>query len=239
MTLGALLLALAALLLASLHALHAARRRGRLQAQRFDQRLQSLHEAHDGLLQDLQGPLLQLHVLSQELPAGDPLRARLGGALMNMEMALAEGRRQAPHRAAAPDGLAQALNETGLELARGGRCRFGLSLRGRVRRLQPLAQEELYSIASEALLNAFRHGGATRVELELRYGFWAFQLHLRDDGVGIPPEVLAGKRAGQWGLAGMRERAACLGATLRIRSTMPGGTELRLSLAARRAYLDD
>lgn len=239
MTLAALLLGLATLLLVTLAALHRLRRQGRELAQRFDARLQVLHQTHDGLLQDLQGPLLQLHVLASELPAGDPLRASLGAVLERMEGVLAEGRRLAPHRAATPEGLAQALNETGLELARGARALFSFSLRGRPRRLRPLAQEELYSIASEALLNAFRHSGAAHIELELRYGRWSFGLRLRDDGVGIPPEVLAAGRRGHWGLAGMRERAACLGARLRIRSTMPGGTELRLSLPAGRAYLDD
>jgi len=60
---------------------------------------------------------------------------------------------------------------------------------------------------------------------------------LRDDGLGIEPSVLIdGARSGHWGLIGMRERAAKLGAHLDFWSKPGAGTEIELSLASEIAY---
>ena len=54
-------------------------------------------------------------------------------------------------------------------------------------------------------------------------------LRFRDDGCGIGNDVQRqGARAGHWGLSGMRERAAGIGAELRIWSEPGNGTEVEL-----------
>ena len=46
-----------------------------------------------------------------------------------------------------------------------------------------------------------------------RYDDRLFRLRIRDDGKGIDPRILKeGKRAGHWGLPGVRERAKRLNA---------------------------
>ncbi|MCF5936122.1 hypothetical protein L2223_26415, partial [Xanthomonas perforans] len=60
---------------------------------------------------------------------------------------------------------------------------------------------------------------------------------ISDDGRGITTDVLAaGMRLGHWGLAGMRERAARIGATLAFRNGVATGTEVELHVPAKIAY---
>ena len=86
----------------------------------------------------------------------------------------------------------------------------------------------VYRVAQEALTNAIKHAGATRIALTLTRAGEVVTLSVRDDGKGI-----AGQFAEGAGIAGMRERALLLGARLELRSA-PGdhGTEVRLVLPA-------
>src|SRR6202035_5823579 len=77
---------------------------------------------------------------------------------------------------------------------------------------------EIYRIGGEALANAFQHAGASAVETVLEYGRDHFRLLVRDDGQGIDPEVLKAGREGHFGLSGLRERAAKIGARLKVRT---------------------
>ena len=71
-----------------------------------------------------------------------------------------------------------------------------------------MIRDEVYRIGREGLVNAFRHSGATHVELELEYGARELHVLVRDDGRGIDPQVVRGGSDGHWGITGMRERAA-------------------------------
>jgi signal transduction histidine kinase len=78
---------------------------------------------------------------------------------------------------------------------------------------------ELVRIACEAVANAARHGGATRVGVTLEGGE-GVRLCICDNGTGTPRHA----RAGHHGLAGMAERAALLGGELRLSAAAGGGT---------------
>jgi signal transduction histidine kinase len=109
-------------------------------------------------------------------------------------------------------------------------------LEGRVHELHPIVRDEVYRIAREALRNAFSHAGAHRIEAEIIYAERLFRLRIRDDGEGIAPTILEDGRAGHYGLAGMRERAAEIGAKLDIWSGVGTGTEIDLSVPGSIAY---
>ena len=86
------------------------------------------------------------------------------------------------------------------------------------------------------LRNAFRHGEASQVEVEIRYDSDRFRLRVRDNwqrnrSRGFWPPVIL--RA-IYGLRGMRERAAVIGGTLAVWSEVGAGTELELRLPAQR-----
>ena len=97
--------------------------------------------------------------------------------------------------------------------------------------------DEVYAIGREALFNASRHANAQKVVLTLDYGREAFALHIRDDGCGLDETVAsAGHLPGHWGLPGMRERAAALGARFELTSRAGEGTTVGVTLAAELAY---
>jgi signal transduction histidine kinase len=102
--------------------------------------------------------------------------------------------------------------------------------------LSPILQAEVYRIARELLRNSFRHACARRVEAEVRYGDDQLRVRIRDDGKGMDPEVLKGRRQGHWGLPGVKERAQQIGAQLDFWSEHGAGTEVQLSIPAASAY---
>jgi signal transduction histidine kinase len=104
--------------------------------------------------------------------------------------------------------------------------------------LHPVVFDEVHRLGREALSNAFRHSHANSIEAELHYERNQFRVCIRDDGVGIPADVLShGFRAGHWGLPGMRERAAKMGGHVDIWSRPSAGAEIELRVPAAAAYV--
>ncbi|MFF7392215.1 sensor histidine kinase [Streptomyces scabiei] len=97
--------------------------------------------------------------------------------------------------------------------------------------LPPETTHHLLAITSEALENIHRHAHATRAVVSLTTTPDTLQLTIKDDGVGLPPDLTLeeAQRSGHFGLLGMAERAARTAATLDVRTT-PTGTEVRLTL---------
>ena len=80
-------------------------------------------------------------------------------------------------------------------------------------------------MVQEALTNAVRHAGATRVLLKVQARPGGVAVSVIDDGGGI----VAGASGSGLGLASMRRRAALLGATLSVGAgPQSSGTEVRL-----------
>jgi signal transduction histidine kinase len=99
---------------------------------------------------------------------------------------------------------------------------------GKSKALRPSIQEELYLIGREALVNALRHSEATRIEVEVEYQPRQLRMVLRDNGCGIDSQLVQLGRNGHRGLLVMRERAASIGARLRIWSKLGCGTEVEI-----------
>jgi len=93
--------------------------------------------------------------------------------------------------------------------------------------LSPDCVRTLYRIIQEALTNAVKHAGATRVAVEARDESGSLKLSVTDDGRGFDPSTPS---AG-FGLAGMRERVLLLGGSLDVRSG-PAGTRIEATLPA-------
>ncbi|MCK7579259.1 MAG: sensor histidine kinase [Chromatiales bacterium] len=86
----------------------------------------------------------------------------------------------------------------------------------------------LYRIAQEALTNVSRHASATRVKLQLSAEQNAVILEIVDNGRGISPERITGRRS--LGLLGMQERATELGGEVTIDSKRGEGTTVRVKI---------
>ncbi|MGX4690123.1 sensor histidine kinase [Streptomyces sp. JNUCC 63] len=99
--------------------------------------------------------------------------------------------------------------------------------------IPPAVVRQLLPIVSEALENAHRHAAPTHVDVHAGVHGDLLRISVYDDGRGLPPGTSLEdlRRAGHFGLVGMVERAASVGARIRIgRGTHPKGTEVRLEL---------
>jgi signal transduction histidine kinase len=106
---------------------------------------------------------------------------------------------------------------------------------GRQRELKPRAWAEAYAICREALSNAARHADARSSVLKLSYRE-DLEIIVSDDGLGISPRMISRGRRGHFGLNGMRERAAGLGAKLSLESQRGVGTTIILTIPGDVAY---
>ncbi|MGV9938115.1 sensor histidine kinase [Streptomyces sp. NPDC003401] len=101
----------------------------------------------------------------------------------------------------------------------------------------PAVARHLLAVTAEAMENAHRHAGPTRVEVRAGVRDGLLDVGVLDDGPGLPPGTDLGRlrRTGHFGLVGMAERAATVGARIRFGDGLHSrgtGVFLRLPLAA-------
>jgi signal transduction histidine kinase len=134
------------------------------------------------------------------------------------------------------DGLVSHLSDRAVKLFPGGTPAFSMSIPDSLPAVTlPLAVRWNVSlIALEALHNAARHAGASRVELGLAQAGRHWKLWVADDGVGAgaadsaPPGDGARVPASGQGLENMQRRAAEIGADLTMASNEAGGVTVTL-----------
>jgi two-component system, NarL family, sensor histidine kinase UhpB len=129
-------------------------------------------------------------------------------------------------------GLADAIEA----LARGWRetragVEIGLTLEGARGAMDETTALTAYRVVQEGLTNAFRHSGASRIDVRLSRDERKLKVEVSDDGAGMPHVAAIG---GGLGLRGMSERLDALGGTLVARNNAAGGASLiaELPLAA-------
>ena len=105
-------------------------------------------------------------------------------------------------------------------------------------RLSSDVETTLYRIAQEALTNIAKHACAKNVELILERRADHVILIVEDDGVGFDQNHESGSRGQGFGLLGMQERAALVGATLEIESAKGRGTTILVRMAMLPAAVD-
>jgi signal transduction histidine kinase/ligand-binding sensor domain-containing protein len=212
---------------------------GRLQV-RMAERERIARELHDTLLQGIQGLMLRLQSVADQIPADLPARQALETALDRADDVIVEGRDRVKSLRADKAGdlheiLADLVERLGLEPA----LKVRMVVEGTPRRLHPLVCEEIEQMASEALFNTQRHAQARNVEIGVSYGRGALTVRFHDDGVGLDQSVLdSGGREGHFGLTGMGERARKIQAEFEIRSRPGAGAEIALTVPGGVAYLN-
>jgi signal transduction histidine kinase len=133
--------------------------------------------------------------------------------------------------------LPEALSAIGDEHRTDESIVFRLVVEGTTRELNPVIRDEMYLIGREAIMNAFTHSQGSIVVVEIDFDPSAVCLRVRDDGKGIPPEVLRfGGVSGHWGISGMRERSAKIGGQFRIQKRSGAGTDVELKVPGVVAY---
>jgi signal transduction histidine kinase len=207
--------------------------------ERLSERTRIAQDLHDTLLQGFLSASMQLHVAADQLPADSPAKPIVSRVLELMGQVIDEGRNAVRDLRSPGTGvhdLEQAFSRIQQELMLPEPVNFRVVVEGKSRPLHPIIRDEVYRIGREAVVNAFRHSGASSIEVDLEYSSKHLRIFVRDNGCGIDPQVLHSGRDGHWGLPGMRERAGEIGARLKVWSRAGGGTEVELSIPARTAF---
>ena len=89
----------------------------------------------------------------------------------------------------------------------------------------------MFRIFQEILTNVARHSRATRIDVDLAIGDDQVTLGVADNGVGIAPADLNGKKS--LGLLGMHERALLFGGEVKITGSTGEGTRVLVSIPVR------
>ncbi len=214
-----------ALLLAAALGRHADARRQAAAAALACERQRIARDLHDGLAQDLALIAIQGQQLASELGSEHPLTVTARRALASSRGVIVD------LSASTASSTRAALCQVADELA----ARFSAEVDVRIetdpeptgRDELPGRREEVVRIAREAIVNAFRHGGARHVDVVWNCTGPESLLLVSDDGCGIPEGALQ-MRSG-YGLLTMRARATSLGGRLVIRRRARRGTEVELA----------
>jgi ligand-binding sensor domain-containing protein/signal transduction histidine kinase len=215
----------------------------RLLRVRFEERLAErtriAQDLHDTLLQGIYSASIHFDLANNRLQRDSPARPPMQRGLELLRQVSQDGRkalRSLRSSRPAADVLEQALALLPKEFALPQDIDFLVATEGESRVLRPLIRDEAYLISREAIINAFRHARATKIEVEVDYSSRNLRVTIRDNGCGIHGEVLKTGREGHWGLAGMRERAEKTGGRLEVSSAVNAGTEVELSIPGPLAF---
>jgi len=189
-------------------------------------------EVHDTLAQGFVGVSVQLELTAHLLAQSQVLEAsqQVDRTRELVREGLADARRSiwdlraAGTQATLPMRLARLVEQNATE-----HLKPDIDIGGIYRVLAPPIENEVFRIAQEALANAVRHSGATRVALGLRYHPDELTLSVSDNGIGFQATDTTLPEKGHFGLQGMRERANQIGGTLNVKSSTDGGTTVTLS----------
>lgn len=97
-------------------------------------------------------------------------------------------------------------------------------------RLPADQRRHLLLVLKEALHNAARHAGATRVGVRVEWMRGVLSAEVSDDGRGFDPDAPRPAADGGRGLANLRVRARAMGAELAVRSVPGHGTTIALTV---------
>lgn len=208
---------------------------------RVAERERIARDLHDTLLQGIQGLQLRLQTWAADPAVDASRRDEMGKAAQSTHDLLIDGRDRIValrHTGSTRVGVANSLGEIGRDYASLYQSEFSVYEDGDPRAVMPEVAAEVTDIVREALRNAFVHARAGHIGLTIAWRRNGVEFVVLDNGCGIDDAVLCeGKRAGHWGLVGMRERAERMGAKFAIEHGAPRGTKVRLDVPGRVAYI--
>jgi PAS domain S-box-containing protein len=185
------------------------------------------HDLHDGVCQQLAGIAYRVDILADQLQEKSVIEfseAERIGTLVNE--AITQTRSVAsglfPVRLE-ENGLMWALEELTENVGNLFRIKCDLSCEETFPTMENDKALHLYYIVQEAVLNAAKHGNATRIIIALSRNEDRLLLMIKDDGSGFE---LSGVNHSGMGIRIMRYRARVIGATLDLKSLPGQGTQV-------------
>lgn len=191
-----------------------------------DERHRVAREIHDSIAQDLASLGYLVEDIRQDCDG--PLAERLATVVEQVRTMVSEVRlRIFDLRASVDDatGLGAAVAEYVQRVASQTGLTANVTLREGTQRLPRAVEVELLRILQEAVTNVRRHARASTLRVDLAVDAPRARLVITDDGRGLRPG-----RVDSMGITGMRERAARIGADLRLIPAHPRGTRIEVTV---------
>jgi signal transduction histidine kinase/ligand-binding sensor domain-containing protein len=212
-------------------------------------------ELHDTLIQGFSGITMALQALAGRVKS-DEERATLTDIISDAARCLRETRQSVAglrSGGGSRSSLANALEDAAREIAGAKDVRLRFHLDQQLRVLPAEVQYNLLRIAREAITNAVKHSGARTIEVVLESYPDGLNLRVKDDGTGFTRDSngasnggpgggaagTLGGTLGHYGLIGMKERAAQIGADIDLSSQPGSGTTVTVHLPVRERVLAD
>lgn len=208
-----------------------------------EERARLAREMHDSVAKTLHGLALAADGLAGTADRMDPLTVKHQAELVARaaRRAAAESRELLSdlRRESGLDGGVDVMDElrartADFERRHGVKAVFRTLGTGPVPLIPHAVARHALTIATEAMENAQRHAHPTYVDVSAGLVRDTVRISVYDDGDGLPPGTSLAdlRKAGHFGLVGMVERAASIGARIRIgRGRAARGTEVRLDLS--------
>ena len=193
-----------------------------------EERGRMARDLHDGLGQELSGVLFMIELLKRDLEERTaPEAVRAAQIVLLIKEALASAREisiglfPVPPE---PAGLMAALQNLADRATRNSQieCRFNGD--SAVLIDEPAIASHLYRLAQEAVNNAIKHSGTSRIDVCLKNRAGQIELVVRDYGKGLDRDEESGDGLG---LQTMGYRAQMLGAQFTLENSPEGGTLVR------------
>ena len=223
-----------------------------------EERLRVSRELHDGPAQEIANLIFQASIIERMVDR-DPdeakrglqeLRGHIRACLSDMRQIIFDMRPMSLDDL----GLEPAIRQLISKMRERGMLDASLSVEGEEQKLAKYAEVSVFRIIQESLNNVSRHAGVKKAEVRMLYTASALAVTVRDEGKGFDPEAepefeapeeedfsderdvndAASRNSyGQYGLLGMRERAAIIGAEFNVLSEPGKGTCIHLRLPFR------
>lgn len=193
-------------------------------------------DLHDDAGHQLTAAILRLDTALHQLPAENPARAALLAARDVLRECADHLHDYAFHlrpRLLTDLGLAPALRSLVRRTREATTVDVEFRLEGEPRRFADQLELVAFRVAQEALTNALKHAGASRVAVSLTFADDRIVVEVVDDGAGFDASTGVPDDGREChGLRGMRERAELAGGTFAIQARPGDGTRVRLQLPA-------
>jgi signal transduction histidine kinase len=198
----------------------------------LEERTRLARDIHDTLLQGFTGVALQLVAAINRMTLPAEATGELRDVVGLAQKTLTDARRavwdlRSPALAAGD--LTAALRSTAEDSVHGTDLVLTYETAGPRQAVAHEIEEVALRVVQEAIANVVKHAGARAVRVRLEFEPRGMRLTVADDGRGFTVEPDTHTYGGHWGLLGMRERAARIGATLSVRSAPGEGTEIVLA----------
>jgi signal transduction histidine kinase len=194
------------------------------------ERARLAREIHDGLAQDLWRAKLKQSAVEQAPNLDEASRRTAREVTAALDSALAEARQAVMAMRTDPvagSTLAEVLRQYVDDFSDRFGVRSVFEADERLPRLSPRTEAEVLRIVQEALNNARKHSDATVIRVRAERAGRCIRLTVADNGRGFDPETVPADR---YGLVGMRERAALVGASLAIVAAPSDGTRVSVEV---------